>query len=286
MIKNYILILLLALSLISCKEENKENTDLIYIDKTRLEEVKQAFLLDGSYNSPEVELLRNLKSETGDFLKIATGVYEIYGDYKLKNQFSIPFNGHQKKKKITFKGFTQFKNREHLIRSFKGDLNLENGSISGVIINNREETKVVFKPFKEVDIQRFKIKTHSVTIFGETFINGLKITNINSGRVHNLDGFLISTYYNSVVLEDINFDGYFDLRIRSNNTEIFWGYNFIQEKFEPIEVLNMMECELGFVNLNEEFIVVTSHKYESPRQLKFVPDVTEDGTVYFGIDEF
>ncbi|MCD8418812.1 hypothetical protein J2Q11_13725 [Tenacibaculum finnmarkense genomovar finnmarkense] len=145
---------------------------------------------------------------------------------------------------------------------------------------------MVFKPYKNVDIQRFKFETHSIEIYGETFVNSIKVKNIHTNKEQILNGFLISTYVNQIILEDINFDGYFDLRIRDNsNREIFWGYNILSDEFEFINVLNIMECELSSINKINEYITCRTYKYEKPGYLKFIPETNEKGTVYFGIDE-
>ncbi len=281
--KRYLLILIILLSFTNCLE--KEKKAIWYLENNKEKEIRNVFIEKGNYTYPQVYTVRNLKSKNGTSLKIATGEYEIYGDYKLPNEISIPFEGHQVKKKITFKGFTPYSERKHLIKTFSGVLDLENNVISGML--KEDKRAMVFKPYNDVDFQRFKFETHSVEIYGETFVNSIKVTNIYTDKEQILDGFLISTYINQIILEDINFDGYFDLRIRDkSNREIFWAYNLLKDEFEFIIVLNIMECELLSINNIDEYIVCTSHKNDKSNTLKFVPDKNEKGTVYFGIDEF
>ncbi len=267
-------------------ENEKDEKIICYLDYNEQKEVTDAFIQKGRYTKPKVYTVRHLKSENGSTLKIATGEYEIYGDYKLPNETSIPFDGHQIKKNIYFKGFSPYPERKNLLFEFSGVLDLENNIITGNFKEN--PSLITFKPYKNVDFQRFKFETHSVEMLnGKIFINSIRVTNIYTDKEQTLSGFLIGDYINQIFLEDINCDGYFDLRIRDiSGKEVFWGYNTLSDKFEPITVLNTMECELIRIEHTDEYIICGTYKYGRFSKLKFVPEKSAKGTIYFGIDEF
>ena len=233
----------------------------------------KAFLETGKYQPAEIDLMRHLKSPDGILLDITTGAWKLRGNYYIppaetEKEHFVTCEGYQKGKEINFKGYNPEAYYEPLYQ-FGGQINADSGTITGSwkITNkqNAPDEQIRFEPIHSQNNPRLKYNLFTTEIDHEFYVNKIQVTNEKGIEIQVLDGFVARPVKLEVFAEDLNFDGWFDLRIRKDidiktgrkDVELFWLYNPASRKFEASKVLNDVEGMYHHIDFKTQILLLS-----------------------------
>ena len=246
------------------------------VDARISKEIQEYIDANGTYVKPKVSVYRHLISNDNTYLNIETGVYNLTGYYILNknsnNEQFVHFDGFQKGKNINFRGFNP-ENYYQPLYYFQGHLDLTEGSLNGSWYITNDETSepdsIEFNPVHKVIYPKLKFQTYTAEYEHEIYVTKIKVMIDDETQI--LDGFIARPISNELFLEDVNFDGYFDLRIRKDitvksdrkNIEIFWLYNPKTKQFEVCEYLNKMNVFFYKVDAIDKILEVNNRNKQT-----------------------
>ena len=194
-----------------------------------------------------VNVNRHLQSEDGSMLLfIRSGIWKPHGDLYLRNEHDLmSFEGFQHGTHLELNTYDAERGLQaEPIISMTGEVDTFNNQIYMQILDNRtgQMRKVKFVPYISVpDRPRFKLRLlgfREPDGWHRLLLTRVEVTDAISGKLVQVLNGENSEQISYVDYEDINFDGYFDLRVmnRFNNgtdgTYLYWLYNPRSKQFE------------------------------------------------------
>ncbi len=207
-----------------------------------------------------INVNRHLQSEDGSVLLfIRTGIWKPHGDLYLRNeQILNHFEGFQQGTHLELNTYDAERGLEaEPIFSMTGQLDVLNNQIQMQMLDNRtgQMRKVKFVPYIPVpDRPRVKLRLlgfREPDGWHRLLLKRIEITDALSGKLMQVLNGENAEQTSYVDYEDINFDGYFDLRVMNrfndgmNSTYLYWLYNPRNKQFERAPEY---EAITGYVN--------------------------------------
>lgn len=196
--------------------------------------------------STTVLVKRHLRSIDGNILlDIYTGGWESHGLLHINNErFVSSFQGYQKGSRLTLKSFDAERGLEAApLISFNGNLDLASGRFVARWEDHRTNTvrQIQFWPDKDIaDRPTFTFKFYGYKDDAQhrEYITRIDVIDRKTKKVVQQLRGIKSENPNNILYEDINFDGYFDLRMRQGefSTDLdeayyYWLYDPHKKRF-------------------------------------------------------
>lgn len=182
-----------------------------------------------------LQVKRHLISQDGNItLDIYTGTWKSHGLMQIRDQrFVTSFEGYQRGTKLDLKSFDAERGLDAPpLFNIEGDLDVMKATMTAKITDNRSglvrNVKLVPPfPIKDRPAFTFKFLGYEDPVEHRSHVTQIQVFDKNTKKVvQTLSGFdampLVAAYY-----EDVNFDGYFDLRMSANA----WGESLSEEKY-------------------------------------------------------
>lgn len=235
---------------------------------------KQTFADSGQFVSASAEVMRHLQTADGTFLNITTGVFNLRGNYLIpagngETAHYANFDGFQKGKNIFFKGYNPESTYQPLYH-FKGTLNTDSGSIVGSWkITNKDGSATEPVKFLPINFQpnpKLNYRLFAVEIDHRLYVNKIQVVDEANTPLQVLDGFIARPILASLYVEDLNFDGWFDLRLTKNSgaytngedVDLFWLYNPDTKKYEPATELNKLNLDYSHIDEKTQILILSN----------------------------